>query len=164
MAGANLASNWCKMHLLDAGANCTNKLVQIAPVMWCKMHQHGWCKFGQQLVQNAPASCWCKLHQSKVKLHQPFTSNWCNLHQLCGAQCTIKLVQNAPAWLVQISPPTGANCTSYLVQNAPATGAMPPNFAPVSPHQMPPILHQIRTNFATSTPTPSSTTSPAFRG
>ncbi|KAL2529845.1 hypothetical protein Fot_22446 [Forsythia ovata] len=80
---------------------------------------------------------------------QNCTSNWCNLHQLCGAQCTIKLVQNAPAW---------------LVQNSPATGAKSPIFAPVSPHQMPPILHQICTNFATSTPTPSSTTSLAFRG
>ncbi|KAL2556939.1 hypothetical protein Fot_01678 [Forsythia ovata] len=98
------------------GANCTNYVVQNAPVEG-KMHQQS----GANCTSHAGAS---------------FTSNWCNLHQLCGAQCTIKLVQNAPAWLVQISPPTGAKftsnwckvpnfCTSFTAPNA-------PNFVPDS--------------------------------
>ncbi|KAL2527544.1 hypothetical protein Adt_12613 [Abeliophyllum distichum] len=139
----NLASNWCKMHQLDAGENCTSRrknctshLVQNAPARLVQSWLKTSATCTSYLVQNAPTSgaiwCiinWCKMHHL---CGANFTSNWCKMHQLdadanCNSQrqnCTSKLVQNA---LVQISP---------------ATGAMPPIFAPVSPHPMPPDSHQ----------------------
>ncbi|KAL2457334.1 hypothetical protein Adt_46403 [Abeliophyllum distichum] len=124
-----------------AGAKCTIFMVQNAPVMWCKMHHKTGAKCTSML---------CKMHQL---CGANFTSNWCKMHQLdADANCTSQR----------------QNCTSKLVQNAPVIWC---KF-----HQQlvqcPQFLHQFRrtqcpqihTNFATSTPTPSSTMSLAFRG